>query len=101
MEKKGAETGTDLRGQEVTFLIRKSLSGRIGWKIMPEDESLNLRINFGCVEQVMQRIRYRQYKYKLKQNKIGFNLNYYGIETSTRSLDHFSFFSDYRQRMFN
>ena len=52
-----AEVGTDLRGQEVTFLIRRSMSGRIGWKIMPEDETLNLRMNCGCLEQIMQRIR--------------------------------------------
>ena len=57
VDKKVVEVGTDLRGQEVTFLIRKSMSGRIGWKIMPEDETLNLRMNCGCVEQVMQRIR--------------------------------------------
>ena len=47
-----------MRGQEVTFLIKKSLSGRIGWKIMPEDEKLNIKINKACVEQVMERIRW-------------------------------------------
>jgi hypothetical protein len=57
VEKEMAEVGPDLRGQEVTFLIRRSMSGRIGWKIIPEDETLNLRMNCGCVEQVMQRIR--------------------------------------------
>ena len=57
VERKVADVGTDMRGQEVTFLIRKSTSGRIGWKIMPEDETLILRMNCGCVEQVMQRIR--------------------------------------------
>ena len=57
MERKVAEVGTDFRGKEVTFLIRKSMSGRIGWKIMPEDETLNLRMNRGCMEQIMQRIR--------------------------------------------
>ena len=51
------ETEDDMRGQEVTFLIAKSLSGRIGWKIMAEDEKLNMRINSAWVEQVMERIR--------------------------------------------
>ena len=46
-----------MRGQEVTFLIKKSLSGRIGWKIMPEDENINLK-NMACIEQVMERIRW-------------------------------------------
>ena len=48
----------DLTGKEVTFLIKKSLSGRIGWKIMPEDDNLNLKINATILEQVMARIRW-------------------------------------------
>ena len=48
---------SDLRGQEVTFLVRRSLAGRLGWKIMPEDETVDLKVNYGCVEQVMQIIR--------------------------------------------
>ena len=51
------EPEADLKGQEVTFLIKKSLSGRIGWKIMPEDETLNMKMCSACVEQVMERIR--------------------------------------------
>ena len=50
----------DLTGKEVTFLIKKSLSGRIGWKIMPEDDNLNLKINATILEQVMARIRWKQ-----------------------------------------
>ena len=30
---------------QVSFLIRKSLLGRSGWKVMPEDDSLNLKMN--------------------------------------------------------
>ena len=44
-------------GQEVSFTIKKSLSGRVGWKIMPEEENLNLRVNASVLEQVMNRIR--------------------------------------------
>ena len=51
----------DLTGKEVTFLIKKSLSGRIGWKIMPEDDNLNLKINATILEQVMARIRWKQH----------------------------------------
>lgn len=47
----------NLTGTEVTFLVKKSLSGRIGWKIMPEDDNLNLKINAQILEQVMARIR--------------------------------------------
>ena len=52
-----AGPGSDLTGQEVTFLLAKTLSGRMGWKIMTEDEELSLRINGKGVEQVMRRIR--------------------------------------------
>merc|ERR1711936_434861 len=51
----------DLTGKEVTFLIKKSLSGRVGWKIMPEDDNLNLKINATILEQVMSRIRDMQF----------------------------------------
>ena len=47
----------DLIGKEVSFTIKKSLTGRIGWKIMPEDENLNLKMNAYVLEQVMNRIR--------------------------------------------
>ena len=57
----------DLTGKEVTFLIKKSLSGRVGWKIMPEDDNLNLKINATILEQVMARIRWKQ--------KLGTNLD--------------------------
>ena len=38
-------------------MLAKTLSGRMGWKIMTEDEELSLRINGKGVEQVMRRIR--------------------------------------------
>ena len=48
----------DLAGQEVTFILAKSLAGRVGWKIMTEDEKLNLRVNWEVLEQVISRIRW-------------------------------------------
>ena len=50
----------DLTGKEVSFLIKKSMSGRVGWKIVPEDDNLNLKINATILEQVMSRIRWNQ-----------------------------------------
>ena len=47
----------DLTGREITFLIKKSVGGRVGWKIMPEEENLNLKINRHVLETVMNRIR--------------------------------------------
>ena len=52
------EPGSALTGQEVVFLISKTMSGRIGWKIMAEDENINIRMNREGLEQVMQRIRW-------------------------------------------
>ena len=46
-----------MAGQEVTFKIKKSTLGRIGWKIMPEDDSLNLKMNKDILNQVLERIR--------------------------------------------
>ena len=60
----------DLRGKEVTFLIKKSMSGRVGWKIMPEDDNLNLKINATILEQVMTRIRW-----EITEAKIGTSQN--------------------------
>ena len=40
------------------FLIAKTMSGRVGWKIMAEDENINIRMNREGVEQVMQRLRW-------------------------------------------
>eukprot|EP00092_Neocalanus_flemingeri_P048999 GFUD01056167.1.p1 GENE.GFUD01056167.1~~GFUD01056167.1.p1 ORF type:complete len:230 (+),score=68.73 GFUD01056167.1:68-691(+) len=50
-----------LQGHCVTFLIKKSLTGKVGWKIMPEDDNLNLRMNCQVLEQVLTRIRDLQY----------------------------------------
>ena len=44
-------------GQEVTFKIKKSTLGRIGWRIMPEDDSLNLKMNQEILNQVLEKIR--------------------------------------------
>ena len=49
---------SSLSGQEVIFLIAKTMSGRVGWKIMAEDENMNMRMNREWVDQVMQRIRW-------------------------------------------
>ena len=42
---------------EITFRVKKSKLGRTGWKIMPEDESLNLKINRNILNEVLERIR--------------------------------------------
>ncbi|XP_023337850.1 uncharacterized protein LOC111708643 [Eurytemora carolleeae] len=60
----------NLSGQEVTFIIKKSVSGRIGWKIMPVDENLNLRMNANVLEQVMNRIRDLQFSGQVVPDKM-------------------------------
>merc|ERR1719336_690426 len=52
---------TLLTRKEVTFKVKKTTTGRMGWKIMPEDEGLNLKINKDVMDQVMDRIRSMQY----------------------------------------
>ena len=42
---------------EITFKVKKSKLGRTGWKIMPEDETLNLKINRNILNEVLERIR--------------------------------------------
>ena len=46
-----------IRGEWVTFLIRKSLTGRSGWRIMTENENMNLRVNRETIEMVTEKIR--------------------------------------------
>ena len=58
-------------GQEVTFKIKKSTLGRIGWKIIPEDDTLNLKMNQDILTQVLERIRYVDFiiiKLKIQPN---------------------------------
>ena len=52
------ETEVSVAGQEVAFRIKKSTLGRIGWRIMPEDDSLNLKMNQDILNQVLEKIRY-------------------------------------------
>ena len=49
-----------IRGEWVTFLIRKSVLGRSGWKIMTENENMNLRLNRETIEMVTEKIRWRE-----------------------------------------
>jgi hypothetical protein len=42
-----------MAGQEVTFRIKKSTLGRVGWRIMPEDDYLKQNI----LNQVLEKIR--------------------------------------------
>ena len=42
---------------EITFRVKKSKLGRTGWKIMPEDEAMNLRVNKKILDEVLERIR--------------------------------------------
>jgi len=62
-------------GREVTFKIKKTTLGRIGWKIMPDDESLNLRMNKEILDQVLDRIRTMQYSGESVPDKISVILN--------------------------
>jgi len=71
---KASTTNPDL-GTEVTFLIRKSMSGRIGWKIMPEDENLNLRLNKNILEEVMSRVRDMQLSGQTVPEKISIKIH--------------------------
>ena len=51
------ETPVMMLNNEITFKVKKSKLGRTGWKIMPEDESLNLKINRNILNEVLERIR--------------------------------------------
>ena len=42
---------------EITFKVKKSKLGRTGWKIMPEDDTMNLRVNKKILDEVLERIR--------------------------------------------
>jgi len=57
-------------GQEVTFNIKKSTLGRIGWRIMPEDDSLNLKMNQEILNQVLEKIRDMQYSGQVVPEKM-------------------------------
>ena len=46
-----------IKAEWVTFLIRKSVVGRNGWKIMTENENMNLRVNRETIEMVTEKIR--------------------------------------------
>ena len=50
-----------MTGKEITFRVKKSTLGRVGWKIMPEDDSLNLKMNKEILSQVLERIHTMQY----------------------------------------
>ena len=54
-----SETPIPIIKKEVTFKVKKSTMGRTGWKIMPEDESLNLKMNKDIMDQVLDRIRWK------------------------------------------
>merc|ERR1719458_593422 len=45
-------------GREISFKVKKTMMGRIGWRIMPEDDSLNLKMNKDILNQVLESIKY-------------------------------------------
>ena len=49
--------GSPVSGEWVTFIIRKSVAGRNGWKIMTENENLNFRVNKDSVNILTEKIR--------------------------------------------
>ena len=67
-----------IRGEWVTFLIRKSLTGRSGWRIMTENENMNLRVNRETIEMVTEKIRsvsvsmnnHNRYRYSYARNRM-------------------------------
>ena len=44
-------------GEWVTFVIRKSMTGRMGWKIMTENENMNFRVNRDTIDTITEKIR--------------------------------------------
>jgi len=48
-------------GREISFKVKKTMMGRIGWRIMPEDDSLNLKMNKDILNQVLESIKDMQY----------------------------------------
>ena len=52
------EPEVPVAGKEVTFKVKKSTLGRIGWRIMPEDDSLNMKMNQEILNQVLEKIRF-------------------------------------------
>ena len=46
----------------------------MGWKIMPEDEDLNLKINKDVMDQVMDRIRSMQYSGEVVPERISITI---------------------------
>ena len=65
---------TMLTRKEVTFKVKKTTTGRMGWKIMPEDEGLNLKINKDVMDQVMDRIRSMQYSGEVVPERISITI---------------------------
>ena len=43
--------------REVTFRVKKNTKGRSGWKIMPEDEGINLQINKEVLDKCLERLK--------------------------------------------
>merc|ERR1711997_587278 len=64
------ETPVLMLNNEITFKVKKSKLGRAGWKIMPEDETLNLRINRNILSDVLERIRTMEYSGEVVPEKI-------------------------------
>ena len=51
---------TVLPGQKVAFSIKKHNTGRGGWKIIPEEDNIDLKMMPKLMEEVMKRIRQRR-----------------------------------------
>merc|ERR1712110_2151 len=64
------ETPVMMLNNEITFKVKKSKLGRTGWKIMPEDETLNLKINRNILNDVLERIRTMEYSGEVVPEKI-------------------------------
>ena len=51
------QSSEPVSGEWVTFVIRKSVTGRMGWKIMTENENMNFRVNRDTIENLTEKIR--------------------------------------------
>merc|ERR1711892_1217476 len=69
-EQAATEPAPSLSGQSVSVIIKQYLPGKGGWKIMPEDQNIDLRTNHEVVEQVLARLRDMQYSGEVIPDKM-------------------------------
>ena len=58
LQSDASQAGELKSGQSVSFLIKKHRFGKEGWKIMPEDESFDIKLNASILAQAAETVRY-------------------------------------------